>query len=75
MKELTLDALRDAWSTVLDLDVRPETDFFVSGGDSLAVAELQAILDEEFDLAFRNSDILENPTTQAFFDNVVKRDR
>ncbi|MDT0263914.1 acyl carrier protein [Jatrophihabitans lederbergiae] len=72
MNEMTSQSLRDAWSTVLDLDVGPATDFFVSGGDSLAIAELQALLKDEFGIPFRNSDLLQNSTLQSFYDNVVK---
>lgn len=71
-KLLTLDALCDAWSSVLDADVGPSTDFFVSGGDSLAVAELQAVLADEYAIGFCNADLLANPTTIAFFDNIVR---
>jgi acyl carrier protein len=74
MTEVTVQALGTAWSTVLDLDVVDgATDFFVSGGDSLAIAELQAILADDLGIMFQFSDLLEHSTPEKFYDYLVQR--
>lgn len=67
---MTIDSLAQVWSTVLGLDVDASTDFFISGGDSLAVAELQTLLEEDFHLRVDGSTLIKNSTLQEFFDTL-----
>lgn len=61
-----MDALQRMWSIVLDTEVSAQTDFFVAGGDSLAIAELEALLEDEFGLDVHGADLLSNSTLPAF---------
>jgi yersiniabactin nonribosomal peptide/polyketide synthase len=53
--------LRAIWSDLLSCEVRADTHFFVSGGDSLSGALLIARVNHRFGTGLTIADLFENP--------------